>query len=290
MTARAALPRDPAGAARALLPIVLVLLAAVVRETRLAVLVALVAGTLVAVHREAPVRWAWAGPVPVALSLCFGLIPPPSAEATGLDCSSIVSPPAVWRLLEALLVLGVVRCSGGQAAGACLQPVPALSVAPGRRDQRGRLRAVRDARDGRRPGLAQPFFGAFGLDLSGPVTLVPALIFALANGIMEEIAYRGALMGWSARVIGLVPARGTPGDRVRAGARRTRRHQRAAAARRSVWRPAGCWPGSSPSEPARCCCRSRSTSRSTCRSTSIWPVGSAESGHRPSTLAGVLSG
>jgi membrane protease YdiL (CAAX protease family) len=37
---------------------------------------------------------------------------------------------------------------------------------------------------------------------------VPALVFALSNGIMEEVAYRGALMGWSARVIGLGPALG----------------------------------------------------------------------------------
>ena len=206
MTARAALPRDPAGAARALLPIVLVLLAAGVRETRLAVLVALVAGTLVAVQRQAPVRWAWAGPVPVALSLAFGLIPPPSADPTGLDCSSIVSPPALWRLLEALLVLGVL----GALAAILRAPASSLWL------RRPSLRVVELSVVGFGlfavlglavgPSLARPFFGAFGLDTSDPLTLVPALVFALANGIMEETAYRGALMGRSARVIGLVPA------------------------------------------------------------------------------------
>jgi membrane protease YdiL (CAAX protease family) len=49
-------------------------------------------------------------------------------------------------------------------------------------------------------------FGGFGLDTSDPWTLVPALVFGLANGVMEEVAYRGALMGWSARVIGLGPS------------------------------------------------------------------------------------
>jgi len=35
---------------------------------------------------------------------------------------------------------------------------------------------------------------------------VPAVLFATANAVMEELAYRGALMGWSARVIGAGPA------------------------------------------------------------------------------------
>ena len=36
--------------------------------------------------------------------------------------------------------------------------------------------------------------------------LLPALIFAAANGTMEEVAYRGALQGWSAKVMGVGPA------------------------------------------------------------------------------------
>ena len=206
MTVRAALPRDPAGAARALLPILLVLLAAGVRETRLAVVVALVAGTLVALRRDAPVRWAWAGPLPVAVSLAFGLIAPPTAAAGGLDCTSIISPPAIWRLVEAVVVLGVLGFL------AILLRAPAASLWLRRPSLRTvelslvgfGLFAVLGLAVG--PALARPFFGAFGLDTSNPLTLVPALVFALANGIMEETAYRGALMGWSARVIGLVPA------------------------------------------------------------------------------------
>jgi membrane protease YdiL (CAAX protease family) len=54
--------------------------------------------------------------------------------------------------------------------------------------------------------LARPFFGDFELDLSQPGAVVPALVFALSNGIMEEVAYRGILMGWLARVTGLWPA------------------------------------------------------------------------------------
>jgi membrane protease YdiL (CAAX protease family) len=50
--------------------------------------------------------------------------------------------------------------------------------------------------------LAQPFFGPFELDLSRPGFLVPALGFAIANGVMEELSYRGALLAWTSRVTG----------------------------------------------------------------------------------------
>jgi membrane protease YdiL (CAAX protease family) len=208
LTVRAALPRDPAGAARALLPIVLVILAAAVRETRLAVLVALVAGTVVGIRRDAPVRWAWAAPVPVALSLSFALIAPPSAALSGADCASVFSPLAVWRLLEAGIVLGSVAFLAvilrARAASLWLRRPSARVIMIGLIGFG--LFGVLGLIVG--PALARPFFGSFGIDTSDPLTLVPALIFALSNGIMEEVAYRGALMGWSARVIGLAPAVG----------------------------------------------------------------------------------
>ena len=55
------------------------------------------------------------------------------------------------------------------------------------------------------PYLARPFFGDVGYELVAGA-LVPALVFAAANGVMEELIYRGALLGWSARVMGLGPA------------------------------------------------------------------------------------
>ena len=208
MTVRAVLPKDLAASARALLPIVLVILAAAVREIRLPVLIALVAGTVVAIRRDAPVRWAWAAPVPVALSLSWGLIAPPAAALGGADCASLVSPPAIWRLVEGGLVLGSV------ALLAVLLRAPAASLYL----RWPSLRVIQLSAIGFGlfaivglvvgPALAQPFFGAFRLDTSNPWALLPALIFALSNGIMEEVAYRGALMGWSARVIGLGPALG----------------------------------------------------------------------------------
>jgi membrane protease YdiL (CAAX protease family) len=206
VTVRAVLPREPAAFARAILPLVLIIVAAAVRETRLPVLIALGAGTVVALRREAPVRWAWAAPVPVALSLTFGLIVPPEAAPGGADCGSLVSPPAMWRLLEAVLVLGTV------ALGAVLLRAPASSLwlrLPSTRVIQASVLAfgvcaLLGLVVG--PALARPFFGSVGLDMSNPWALLPAFVFALSNGIMEEIAYRGVLMGWSARVTGLAPA------------------------------------------------------------------------------------
>ena len=228
VTVRAVLPREPAAFARAILPLVLIVLAAAVRETRLPVLIALAAGTVVALRRDAPVRWAWAAPVPVALSLTFGLIVPPEAAPGGADCGSVVSPPAMWRLLEAVLVLGTV------ALGAVLLRAPASSLwlrLPSTRVIQASVLAfgvcaLLGLVLG--PALARPFFGSFGLDMSNPWALLPAFVFALSNGIMEEVAYRGALMGWSARVTGLAPGADRPGGRLRAGPRRAGRHRLAA--------------------------------------------------------------
>jgi membrane protease YdiL (CAAX protease family) len=202
------MPRDLAASVRALLPILLVVLAAAVRETRLAVLVALFAGTIVAIRRDAPVRWAWAAPVPVALSLCWGLLVPPVAAPGLADCANPLAPPAIWRLVEGVLVLGAVGLLAvwlrAPAASLYLR-WPSLRVIQLSAIGFG-LFAILGLLVG--PALAQPFFGAFRLDTSNPGALVPALVFALSNGIMEEIAYRGALTGWSARVIGLAPALG----------------------------------------------------------------------------------
>jgi hypothetical protein len=74
VTARRALPSDPREFARSAVPIGLIILAAAVPWTRPFVLVGLVGGAAVAIGRHAPVRWAWAAPIPVAVSLCWNLL------------------------------------------------------------------------------------------------------------------------------------------------------------------------------------------------------------------------
>jgi len=56
--------------------------------------------------------------------------------------------------------------------------------------------------DGRYGGV---FFGTYNLDLSQPLALLPALVFAGSNALAEELAYRGAMRTW------LVPSLGIAG-------------------------------------------------------------------------------
>ena len=199
---RRQLPANLADAARSGIPIGLLILAAAVPVVRPIVLVALVAGVAVAIRRHAPVRWAWAAPIPVAVNLCWGLLSAPLADPLGGDCTDLDSPPAVWRAAEALLALGSLavlayalrarRTDLGlrwpARAVVRLAVVGAVILGPV-----GLLLGA---------WLARPFFGTFELDLSRPGFLLPALVFAVANGVMEELAYRGALLGWTSRVTG----------------------------------------------------------------------------------------
>jgi membrane protease YdiL (CAAX protease family) len=196
---RRPLPADLADTARSGVPIGLLILAAAVPVARPFVLVALVAGVAVAIRRGAPVRWAWAAPIPVAVNLCWGLLAAPLADPLGGDCTDLGSPPAIWRATEAALALGslallayVLRARRSDLglrwpvrAVVRIAAVGALVLGP-----IGLLVGA---------WLARPFFGEFELDLSRPGFLVPAVVFALANGVMEELSYRGALLGWTSR-------------------------------------------------------------------------------------------
>ena len=203
--ARRYLPNDPADFARSAVPLGLLVLAAAFPALRITVLIVLVAGAAVAISRDAPVRWTWAGAVPVALSLLWGTLSAPIAALDGSDCANPASPVATWRAIEALVVLAALT-----VLAVVLKASPAsLSLRwPARRWIRwavlgfvvsGPLALLAG------PYLAQPFFGDVGYRLVLEA-LVPALVFAVANGVMEEVIYRGALLGWSARVIGLGPA------------------------------------------------------------------------------------
>jgi len=203
--ARRYMPTDPADFARSAVPLGLLVLAAAFPALRITVLIVLVAGAAVAISRDAPVRWTWAGAVPVALSLLWGTLSAPIAALDGSDCANPASPVATWRAIEALVVLAALT-----VLAVVLKASPAsLSLRwPARRWIRwavlgfvvsGPLALLAG------PYLAQPFFGDVGYRLVLEA-LVPALVFAVANGVMEEVIYRGALLGWSARVIGLGPA------------------------------------------------------------------------------------
>jgi membrane protease YdiL (CAAX protease family) len=199
------LPFDSADFLRSIIPIALLAVAAADPAFRLPLLLVLGTGAAVAVRRNVPVRWAWAGAIPVAVSLLWGSLGAPVAAPLLGDCEDPASPVATWRALEAIVALVAL------AIVALVLRAPPASLYlrwPARRWLplavvgflvAGPIALVVG------PYLARPFFG----DVSYVIVagaLVPALIFAVSNGVMEELVYRGALLSWSGRVMGVGPA------------------------------------------------------------------------------------
>src|SRR5213078_1247153 len=93
-------------------PLVVLLLAAGVQAVRLPALTMLVVGLVVLRLTRRPVADAWAACVPIAVSLAWGIGGQPSDASDGSDCANPLSPPATWRLAEAVLVLAAVGLVG----------------------------------------------------------------------------------------------------------------------------------------------------------------------------------
>jgi membrane protease YdiL (CAAX protease family) len=192
--------------AASLVPIGLLTVGAAVPILRLPVLIVLSSATVVGIGRDAWARWVWAAALPVAVSLAWGTIAPPVTAGDGSDCASPASPVAAWRAAEAVVVLVVLGGLGvalRAGRGSLLLRWPARGVAGWAVLgflASGPLAFLVG------PLLARPFFGPIGYDATFVGAIPPALIFAISNGVMEELIYRGALLGWSARVIGTRPA------------------------------------------------------------------------------------
>jgi membrane protease YdiL (CAAX protease family) len=144
-------------------------------------------------------RWAAAAGLPVALILLWGAVAGNQARSDLADCANLFSPPAVVRVAEAIVVCGLI------ALLARWLGVGVLSLGlprPSRQEMALGAVAVALIPLGSLllgGWLAEPFFGPVRLQLADPRAIVPALTLAVANGVMEELAYRGALMVWLSR-------------------------------------------------------------------------------------------
>jgi membrane protease YdiL (CAAX protease family) len=135
----------------------------------------------------------------VALILLWGAVAGNQARTDLADCANLLAPPAVTRVAEAIVVCGLiallarwlgvrVRSLGLPRPSRQEMALGAVAVA---------LIPLGSLLLG--GWLAEPFFGPIHLHLADPGAIVPALALAVANGVMEEIAYRGALMAWLSR-------------------------------------------------------------------------------------------
>jgi membrane protease YdiL (CAAX protease family) len=173
-------------------------LSALVPALRLPLLVVLTASVWL-LPATSTTRWACAAATPVALILVWGHLVGGGFSADLPACADPMSSLAWQRVAEAAIVIGTVLLLArtlGTSLGALglvrphrpemMVAVLAIAVVPIPSLYLGAI-------------LAQPFFGPIHLDLSQPLAVVPALLLALANGTMEEVAYRGALMAWMSR-------------------------------------------------------------------------------------------
>ncbi len=184
-------------------------LAAVVRETAPFVFIGVLFAYLLA-RRFRNKSTALAAVLPVVAILVWRSLPQPPASLAFVDCTNLLAPPALWRLLEAgvaLLAIGALifdrRASLGELGfrrGSrrvrLVAMVGLVVLAP------IAIYAATVIGDGR---FGASFFGNYQLDLSQPAAILPALVFAGSNALAEELAYRGAMRVW------LIPALGVTG-------------------------------------------------------------------------------
>ncbi len=191
--------------ARVALPVGLVVATFFAPALAAPVLVALIVGAIVLRARSDEAVWLWAAIIPLAVRELWEFVVT-AAEPTLGDCGNVLSAPAVQRVVEALVVLGSLAAvalwlradwaslSLRWPAGPWARLTIAAAVASIMLIPVGLLIG---------PALAKPFFGDVGFDLGVPAAILPAMLLALANSAMEEVEFRGALLGWGGRAIGV---------------------------------------------------------------------------------------
>lgn len=200
-------PAGAPSAARvvALLAVTALILAAFVPALRLplaGVLAAGLAGALLGRGRAADLRLPLAATLPAAILLVLRSVPAPAAAGPGW-CVEPFPPPVLWRGAEAAIAIGAVL-----AIGWCIGSGPRAIglVRPGGRELAlgiGAGVAIAAGALALGTTLAAPFFGAIAFSAGDPRSLLPAIAAALANGALEEVVYRGAMLAWLTPVVGL---------------------------------------------------------------------------------------
>ncbi len=152
-----------------------------------------------------PLAWLAAGFAPVVALVAWRILVPPPLP-TGDVCGELLAPTVLWRLGLAAVVLGSI------AAMAALLRADRSSLLlrwPSRLVVVLSLLfvlVVGPLALWLGPLLAEPFFGPVGYDVAPDglalTALLAALVVALANGALEEITFRGALMGWGSKALG----------------------------------------------------------------------------------------
>ncbi len=186
------------------------LAAAFVPGLRPPLAVVLLVGWAVLRAARRPEAIAWAAVLPVALVLPWPWLLGADAPLGGAGCIAPLSTIALRRVLVAAFGLLVVA----GLAVAHRSSLDELGLRrPSRLEAAGAIGGVLVLAVGGLwigPLLARPFFGE--LDFPVPLAaLLPAVLFGVANGVLEEVSYRGAMQAWLARAMPLAWAIGLQG-------------------------------------------------------------------------------
>jgi membrane protease YdiL (CAAX protease family) len=194
----------------AIVLVALIALAAVVRPAAPFVFVGVLLAYLLS-RRFGTRSTALAAVLPAAAILVWRSLPQPPADLAGLDCANLLAPPAVWRLLEAVVGLIAIvalvidrRASFGELGfrrgSRRVRTIALIGLLVGTPIA---IYAGTVVGDG---SVGGTLFGAYSLDLSQPLAILPALVFAASNALAEELAYRGAMRVWLTPALGIVGA------------------------------------------------------------------------------------
>lgn len=188
----------------------LLLAGALVNDARPAVALLVVAGWLALRLARRPASIAWAAALPVAAVLAWPWLAGADAPLGDPACRDPLSAIAVRRVLVAAvgvaLVAGLAVLHGATALELGLRRPARYELVLGL----GGLVVLVVAGLVIGPVIAEPFFGPLEFPVPAEA-LVPAVAFGLANGILEELAYRGAMQAWLSRLAPVAVAIGFQG-------------------------------------------------------------------------------
>ena len=183
------------------LPVAIVVASTLTPTARWLAVVVLLLGLVVLRKRHLSVAWHWAALVPIAVRLAWSAAVPAPAPALA-DCANLLSPTALGRIIEAALVLATIAAlavllRSDRASLAVGWPAPAivaLSIAA--------PLVITPVALIVGPMLTGPFFGTVRIETGLPAAIVPAFALAFSNATMEELTFRGAILGWGSRTLG----------------------------------------------------------------------------------------
>ncbi len=177
----------------------LLLAGALVPGLRPAIAIVIVCGWGLLLATRRPSAVAWAAVLPLAVVLTWPWLVGADAPIGDPACRDPLSIIAVRRLAVAGVGLAIV----GALAVVHRSSIRELGLVRPRRAEMlvsvGGCATLVVVGLVIGPAIARPFFGE--LDFPVPVAaLLPAVLFGIANGVVEEVLYRGAMQAWLARL------------------------------------------------------------------------------------------